>query len=220
MFTSITTLLAASAAVASGASIPARRSNSASITPHAQYSSSVGVLGCKIDTNRVAYWPGSVGCDDLCVKITNGGRSTHVLKIDSSAGAHDISYDAWNYLGFGHSAKDDPQMGGGIAMEYETVDMDECKDLLDDGKLPLSAANSMNYVASCLQQPDSWVAKNYKLYNILDPVCKVGHDEECSLDLAVSNQPSCPSTLGTDGGMKKSDTVTNIAYGTGKEESA
>jgi hypothetical protein len=24
-----------------------------SVTPHAQYSSSVGVLGCKIDTNRV-----------------------------------------------------------------------------------------------------------------------------------------------------------------------
>lgn len=30
------------------------------ITPHDMYSSSVGVLGCKIDTNRVAYWPQSV----------------------------------------------------------------------------------------------------------------------------------------------------------------
>ncbi|KAH8171255.1 Cerato-platanin [Sarocladium implicatum] len=219
MIASITAFIAASATVVSGASIPVRRSDSASITPHDQYSSSIGVLGCKIDTNRVAYWPSSVGCDDLCVKVTHDGRSTHLLKIDTSGGAHDISYDAWNYLGFGESAKDDPHMGGGIDMEYETVSMDECKDLLDDGKLPLSAANSMNYVAACLAEPDSWVAKNYVLYNIMDSVCTIGHDEKCELDLAVSNQPSCPSGLGMPGDLKD-EKVVNIAYGTGDEVDA
>lgn len=74
-------------------------------------------------------------------------------------------------------------------MDYEFVDNDECRDLLDGGKLPLSAANSMNYLASCISEPSSWVARNYKLVNILDPLCKYGHNEECALDLAVSNQP-------------------------------
>ncbi|EXK23287.1 hypothetical protein FOMG_19933, partial [Fusarium oxysporum f. sp. melonis 26406] len=82
---------------------------SASITPHDQYSSTIGVLGCKIDTNRVAYWPGTVDCNNICVKVSNKGRDVHLLKIDSSGGAHDISYDAWNYLGFGESAAKNPQ---------------------------------------------------------------------------------------------------------------
>jgi len=219
MISSFTTFVAASAAIASAASIPVRRSESASITPHDEYSSSIGVIGCKIDTNRVAYWPGSVNCNDICVKVSNAGRSLHLLKIDSSAGAHDISYDAWNYLGFGKSATEDPQEGGGIPMEYEFVDASECDHLLDNGKLPLSAANSMDYVASCLAEPNSFVAKNHVLVNIADPVCTIGYDETCKLDMAVSNQPSCPHTLGSDHELEGLH-VTNIAYGTGKKEVA
>lgn len=218
MYTSFTTLFAASAAIISVGAVPFRRSESASMTPHDKYSSSIGVPGCKINTNRVAYWPGSVNCDDICVKVTKGDRSLHLLRIDSSAGAHDISYDAWNHLGFGSSAEDDPQTGGGINMEYEYVDNEECKDLLDDGKLPLSAANSMNYLASCLAEPSSWVAKNHELLNILDSQCQYGKDEKCTLDLDVSNQPSCPSTLGATTKLDKP--VMDIAYGTGKEEKA
>lgn len=216
MLTTFTAALLASAAL-TGA-MPARRSQSASITPHDQYSSSIGVPGCKINSNRVAYWPGSVNCNDICVKVTHGDRSLHLLRIDSSAGAYDISYDAWNELAFGASAKDEPHMGGGIDMEYEYVDNEECKDLLDDGKLPLSAANSMNYWASC-QAEDSWVGRNSKLINIMDPVCKYGVDEECTVDLAVSNQPSCPSVLGTNTELK-GEKVVNIAYGTGEEVDA
>lgn len=214
MYTSVAAIVAASAAVVSAGAIPHVRRDAASITPHVEYSSSIGVVGCKINTNRVAYWPGSVNCDDICVKVTNGAESLHLLKIDSSAGAHDISYDAWNQLAFGSSARDDPQMGGGVDMNYEFVDPSECSDLLDDGKLPLLAANSMNYVAACLAEPDSWVAKNYKLYNILDPVCHNGIDEECQLDLAVSNQPSCPSGLGSNAPLD--EPVWNIEYGTGE----
>ncbi|KAL7796142.1 hypothetical protein V8C37DRAFT_414421 [Trichoderma ceciliae] len=217
MFMSITVLLAASAATVSAVAV--RRDQSASVTPHEQYSSSIGVLGCLINTNRVAYWPMPIDCNNICVKVTNGGRSLNLLKIDQSAGAYDISYDAWNYLVFGESATTDPQTGGGVNMDYEFVDVSECNDLLDNGKLPLSAANSIDYVASCISEPSSWVAKNYELINIDDPVCKFGYNEVCTLDLNVSNQPSCPHTLGSqnpDTGLS----VTNIVYGTGKTETA
>ncbi|KAH7110030.1 hypothetical protein B0J13DRAFT_462591, partial [Dactylonectria estremocensis] len=49
--------------------------------PHEQYSSSVGVLGCKINTNRVAYWPRPVSCDDICVQITYEDREVYLLRI-------------------------------------------------------------------------------------------------------------------------------------------
>lgn len=48
----------------------------------------------KVNTNRVAYWPMSVGCDNLCVKVSNGDRSVNLLRVDQSGGAYDISYDA------------------------------------------------------------------------------------------------------------------------------
>ncbi|WQF90126.1 Putative RlpA-like domain superfamily protein [Colletotrichum destructivum] len=216
--TTLTTFLAASASLVSAASIPIRnagKSGSASVTPHDAFSSSIGVLGCKIDINRVAYWPGSVGCDDICVKVSNAGRSVHLLRIDQSGGAFDISYDAWNYLSTGQSATDAPTQGGGVPMDWEAVPASECEHLLTDGKLPLSAANSMNYLSSCLAQPESFVAKNHALYNIQNSACTWGVDELCDLDLAVSNQASCPSGLGITKALTNLP-VENIAYGTGK----
>jgi hypothetical protein len=115
MFTFFTAIVAASAAATVGA-VTSRRGQWASITPHDKYSSSVGVLGCKIDNNNVAYWPSPVDCDKICVKVTNGGRSRHLLKIDQSGGAYDISYDAWNYLAYGKSATEEPLLGGGVEM--------------------------------------------------------------------------------------------------------
>ncbi|CAI4218045.1 unnamed protein product [Parascedosporium putredinis] len=171
-------------------------SGSASVTPHESYSSSVGVLGCKINTNRVAYWPASIDCDNICVKLSYGGRSVHLLRIDQSEGAYDVSYDAWNYLSTGNSASEDPTTGGPVAMDYD-------------------ASNSMNYVASCLDQPSSWVAKNYELYNVLDPVCAWGCDEKCTLDWPSKNQADCPSGLGTAKILTDAP-VYNIQYGSGK----
>jgi hypothetical protein len=214
MFAFTALLAAASATMVSAAALAPRGAGSASMTPHDQYSSSVGVLGCKINTNRVAYWPTSVGCDDICVKVSNEGRSVYLLKVDQSGGAHDMSYDAWNYLVCGKSADKDPQTGGGVTMSYETVHPSKCAHLLDNGKLPIAAANGMNYIAACISEPSSWVAKNYQLYNILDPVCKYGVNEKCSLDLAVSNQPSCPSGLGSNLALNLK--VSNILYGSGE----
>ncbi|GJN72527.1 hypothetical protein PLIIFM63780_006586 [Purpureocillium lilacinum] len=185
-------------------------------TPHDSYSSSVGVLGCKINTNRVAYWPGAVDCTNLCISLTYEDRQLYLLRIDTSGGAHDISYDAWNYLYTGHSATDKPVSGGGVPMQYETVDPSKCSKLIrtDGGKLPLSASNSMNFLSSCLNQTGSWVADNYLLYNIVDSVCAWGRDEECTLDWPNANQPKCSHQLGLT--VKYTGApVFNIRYPTG-----
>lgn len=194
------------------------------VTPHESYSSSIGVLGCKVDTNRIAYWPNSVSCNNLCVELSYESRTVHLLRIDQSEGAHDVSYDAWNYLLTGYSATEKPVAGGATAMTYRDVDISMCADLIhtSEGKLPLSAANSMNFVANCLSaEKESWVGKgNYELYNILDPICSWGNDEVCQLDWAGGkNQADCPHPLGTPsvlGDTKEETTVWNIQYPSGK----
>jgi hypothetical protein len=187
-------------------------------TPHDSYSSSVGVLGCKVNTDRIAYWPGSVDCNNICVSLSYGDRSVNLLRIDSSQGAHDVSYDAWNYLVTGYSAAKRPTAGGAVAMEFEYVKPSACSDLIHTGghKLPLSASNSINFLASCLEQPDSWVAKNYVLYNIQDSICSWGHDEKCDLDWPNANQPACSHTLG-DPVALTTDPVYNIRYPSGEK---
>lgn len=207
-------------AAAAAASTASSGEVAISATPHDSYSSSVGVLGCKINTNRVAYWPMAVDCTNLCVKLTYAARSVHLLRVDQSAGAYDISYDAWNYLQTGRSAAAAPIAGGGVAMTYENASASACADLLrtNGAGLPLSAANSINFLASCLNQDDdSWVAQNHVLYNIADPVCSLGYDEKCDLDWdAGANQPTCTHQLGAQATLT-SDPVYNIRYPTGEK---
>lgn len=213
MLTSTLSVFAAAVASVSAAAI--RRDNGMSITPHDKYSSSIGVLGCKVDTNRIAYWPSFPSCDNICVKVSANGRSVHLLKIDQSGGAHDISYDAWNYLNTGESATADPSAGGGIPATYEDVPMSECAHLINEssGRLAFSAANSMNFVTSC--PADSWVGKHNVLYNIANSACTYGYDEACNMpDFAVTNQPSCPHTLGSQEPLTTCP-VFNIDYMTG-----
>jgi hypothetical protein len=159
----------------------------------------------------------SVDCTNICVSLSYGGRSVYLLRVDQSGGAYDVSYDAWNYLITGYPATSKPTTGGAIAMEYENVDASKCAGLIqtDGHKLPLSAANSMNFLASCLSQSNTWVAKNYVLYNILDSICSWGYDEECTLDLSTSNQPKCPNTLGSPISLTNAP-VYNIQYPSGK----
>jgi hypothetical protein len=187
-----------------------------SVTPHAQYSSSVGVLGCHIDTNRVAYFPEFPSCESVCVEVSANGRTVHLLHIDQSGGAYDISYDAYNYLATGQGAKENPIYGGGMPAEYTRVGMEKCEGIIKtpDGKLPLMAANSIGYYVGC--GPDSWVGKNSALYNIQNCACTFGFNEVCQLDLNVSNQPSCPHILGATNPLSGLP-VKDIAYGTGIE---
>ncbi|TDZ44991.1 hypothetical protein CTRI78_v009143 [Colletotrichum trifolii] len=190
------------------------RADSLFIKPHILYGSSVGVLGCKINHNRVAHWPSEVDCNTICVKVSHGGRSLHLLKVDKSRASYDISYDAWNYLVTGKSALEAPATGGGVLMDYKFVEAEECAHLLSHGKLPLSASNSMNYLEKCLSQPDSWVSQNYQLYNILQGNdCSQGYDETCILDLSLGYNPVCPHILGFPA-ILKGHTVVNIPYPT------
>ncbi|KAK6951921.1 hypothetical protein Daesc_006446 [Daldinia eschscholtzii] len=210
MFFSKTLSVIASAAAVYAATIPARdTSGSISVTPHDRYSSSAGVLGCKIDTNRVAYWPSNVDCDNLCVKVTANGRTVHLLKVDTSGGAHDISYDAWNYLNNGQSARDAPTTGGGISATFKNVAWSECAGLIKEpkGRLALSAANGMNFYGTCGHTKTV-------LYNIDNPVCTRGYDEVCTL-ASGANQATCAHQLGSPDALT-SQPVWNIDYGTGK----
>ncbi|KAK1658046.1 hypothetical protein BDP55DRAFT_594802 [Colletotrichum godetiae] len=196
--------------------VAATRAHTLFIKPHALYGSSVGVLGCKINHNRVAYWPSDVDCDAICVKVSHGVRSLHLLQVDESQGSYDISYDAWNYLVTGKSALEAPTTGGGVEMDYEFVEAEECVHLLSHGKLPLSASNSMTYLGKCLSQPTSWVAQNYELYNIPQGNdCQYGYDETCIVDLALGLNPVCPHILGFPA-VLKGHTVVNIPYPVGQ----
>lgn len=214
MFSSVG-IIAVFVTIANALGIPFKH-ETISITPHDVFSSSVGVLGCKIDTNRVAYWPSAVDCDKICVRVSAFGRSVNLLKVDTSGGAYDIAYDAYNYLITGKSAAEDPVMGGGISATYEDVDMGECKDLLqtEDKTLAFTAANSMNFVTSC-KQNDSWVGNNFSLFNIANSACTLGVNERCEYpNLNLSNQPACPHQLGLQTVMVGFANA-NIAYGTG-----
>lgn len=192
---------------------------SISVTPHDQYSSSAGVLGCKINTDRVAYWPGPVDCNNICVEVSYDGRSVKLLRVDQSGGAHDISYDAWNYLVSGQPARSHPVAGGGVAATYRSLPMDECmaEGLIREpsGKLAFTGANSMNFLAACHAQPGSWVAGNHVIYNIINPTCTYGFDEVCSLDWATQNQATCPHQLGFPN-VLASQPVYNVLYPTGQ----
>jgi hypothetical protein len=219
MFSSVS-IIAVFATVTNALGIPFTH-ETISITPHDVFSSSVGVLGCKIDINRVAYWPSAVDCDKICVRVSANGRSVTLLKVDTSGGAYDIAYDAYNYLITGKSAAEDPVKGGGISATYEDVDMGECKDLLqtEDKTLAFIAASSMNFVTSC-KQTDSWVGNNFSLFNIANSACTLGVDEKCEYpDLNLGNQPICPHYLGLQKVMVGSANE-NIPYGTGTTASS
>lgn len=165
IFTLIGILALVPSLVAADSNSSLATSGSVYATPHSQFSSSIGVLGCKVDTNRIAYWPVWPDCTDMCVKLTFGSRSRTVLHIDTSGGAHDISFDTFQYLAFGSSATASPAIldaEAGANMDYEIVDMSECADIItsDTGKLSF-IANSPNQVDSCrTNEPGSWLADN------------------------------------------------------------
>lgn len=222
MQTTITSILGLAAAAASLAIpvAPIAKRDSISITPHDIYSSSIGVLGCKINTDRVAYFPSTPQCGGMCIKVSANGRSVNLLHIDTSGGAYDMSYNAWNYLKTGKSATEAPVMGGGFDAQVEDVPMSECADLIKtpNGKLGLSAPNSVGFFASC--GASSWVGQNAALFNIQDSSCTMGVDEVCTLDMNVSNQPACPSSILGSKDKLTSDPVYNVIYPTGEKELA
>lgn len=196
------------------------------LTPHDHFSSSVGVLGCKTDINHMAYWPEAISCDNFCVEVSYKGRSALFMHLDNSAGAHDISFENWNYLqtGFPASEKNHIEPSAGFTAQYQTVDPNRCRSLIKtaSGKMPFSAATSINFIANCvLNQPNSWIAKNFELWNIYDSQCNLGHNELCETpDLKNGfNQAKCPHILGSQDKLEGQD-VWNILYPSGEKEEA
>lgn len=64
---------------AAGDALPAAQ---AGITPHEQYGSSIGVLGCKIDTNRVACWPQSFAYLSTGFSVTERPTTGGAITVD------------------------------------------------------------------------------------------------------------------------------------------
>lgn len=192
------------------------------LTPHDHYSSSVGVLGCKVDTNHFAYWPEAISCNDFCMEVSYEGRSALFMHLDNSAGAHDVSFENWNYLETGYPASEKTHIkpSGGFKATYKSVDPNRCRGLMKTGKLPLSAATSINFLANCvLNEPNSWVAQNYELWNIYDSQCNLGKNELCTPpDLKNGfNQATCAHQLGNQEKLEGQD-VYNILYPSGDKE--
>ncbi|KAF2867499.1 hypothetical protein BDV95DRAFT_582280 [Massariosphaeria phaeospora] len=166
-----------------------KRQGSASFTPHDSFQGQ-GVLGCKIDINRVTYFP-SYDNLNYCVKASSKGRSVHLLQVGWSASElHEMSWDAWNYLNSGKSAYDYPTYGGGIPGTWEKVPNEECKDLIktSDGAFPVQYTEVPTYLALKAAGAPA------HLYNFWDPQCNNGIDEVCKLpDFAGANMAECPS---------------------------
>ncbi|KAK3948038.1 hypothetical protein QBC32DRAFT_373873 [Pseudoneurospora amorphoporcata] len=177
------------------------------LTPHDLYSSSVGVLGCKVNVNHMAYWPEAIGCDDICVEVTNPKNGL---------------FNNWNYLETGHPATEKDQIvpSGGFTANYKTVDPNNCRQFINgtaSGKIPFSAATSINYISNCvLNAPNSFVAKNFELWNVYDSQCNLGYNEICETPdfKAGFNQAKCPHTLGSQDKLVGQD-VWNIRYPSG-----
>lgn len=189
-------VLTAFAAHATAQALPS--TGSVRVTPHDAFSSSIGVHGCKIDVNRMAYWPYWPDCTGMCINLKFGSRSRTVLHLDRSGGAHDISFDTYQYLGYGTSATSkptfqNPAQDGAFEVTYEVVDMSQCADIItsDTGKMSFMAL-SPNQVNDCLKNGTNWVAQNYELRNIANQACQYGVDEVCTHDTATGTA-SCPS---------------------------
>ncbi|GAM90554.1 hypothetical protein ANO11243_085980 [Dothideomycetidae sp. 11243] len=170
--------------------------DSATFTPQVQFSSSIGVLGCKVDYNRVAYFPYLPGCDNLCVKVSYGDRSVNLLHIDTSGAAHDISADAFTYLITGQEASaSNPVPSTPTEMEWSVISMDNCYGLIwtPDYKLPIIAESPTAVVNCKANEPSSWLANNYTLYNYVNSCCTLGVEDVCEFPSPYYGgaQPTC-----------------------------
>lgn len=159
------------------------------LTPQADYASSLGILGCKVNTDLVVSWPKAADCESLCVRITTNTRSLHLLQVDQSISAYGISNYVFDILISGENRP----AGEGALIEYEFVSTRECSHILLEEALPLSADIGLGFLTQCLSNSSTWVAQNYRLFNFHDSQCREGSEEECDLDLNIRQRPFCPS---------------------------
>jgi hypothetical protein len=164
-----------------------------SLNSHVQYSSSMGVLGCMINTNRIAYWPLTPPCDNPCVKLTApNGNTINVLHIDTSGGSYDISMDAYKTLKYGPGWRTINTLPEAMwdGVKYEYVPIDQCADILHNGKLPVMAKSPNKHLECKASSPASIWATGVELYDIDDTQCLRGVMQTCQI-LPGDNNPKC-----------------------------
>ncbi|KAG9202703.1 hypothetical protein G6514_003955 [Epicoccum nigrum] len=191
-------------------------SGTIALDSHVEYSSSMGVIGCLVNTNRIAYFPMTPPCSNPCIKLTApNGKSINVLHIDQSGGSYDISMDAYKTLKYGAgwasiNALPEAKWDG---VKYEYVPMDQCKDILPEGKLPVLAKSPNKYVECAASEPQSFWAKNTQFYDIDDTRCLRGVMQKCEM-VPPNNTPTCANgkMAGMSGQMPLSgiDTVVDV----------
>jgi hypothetical protein len=170
-----------------------RSSGTISLDSHVEYSSSIGVLGCMINTNRIAYWPLTPPCDNPCVKLTApNGNTINVLHIDTSGGSYDISMDAYKTLKYGpdwRTINTQPEAKW-EGVKYEYVSMDQCAGILPNGKIPVMAKSPNKHTECKTSSPASIWATSVELYDIDDTQCLRGVLQTCQI-LPGDNNPKC-----------------------------
>ena len=160
---------------------------------HVEYSSSMGVIGCLVDTNRIAYFPMTPPCSNPCIKLTApNGNTINVLHIDQSGGSYDISMDAYKTLKYGSGWKSinalpEAKWDG---VTYEYVTMDQCASILPNGTLPVIAKSPNKYVECAASEPQSFWATNTQFYDIDDTRCLRGVMQTCEM-VPPNNTPTC-----------------------------
>ncbi|KAJ4367830.1 hypothetical protein N0V86_009667 [Didymella sp. IMI 355093] len=183
---------------------------------HVEYSSSTGVIGCLINTNRIAYFPMMPPCSNPCIKLTApNGNSINVLHIDQSGGSYDISMDAYKTLKYGAGWKSintlpEAKWDG---VTYEYVSMDQCGGILPQGTLPVIAKSPNKYVECAASEPQSFWATHTQFYDIDDTRCLRGVMQTCEM-VPPNNTPTCANgkMAGMSGQMPLTgvDTVVDV----------
>ena len=126
-----------------------------------------------------------------------------------------ISMDAYKTLKYGAgwesiNALPEAKWDG---VKYEYVPMEQCKDILPEGKLPVLAKSPNKYVECAASESQSFWAKNTQFYDIDDTRCLRGVMQKCEM-VPPNNTPTCANgkMAGMSGQMPLSgiDTVVDI----------
>lgn len=194
---------------------------SLAITPHSQFSSSLGLVGCMVNTSRMAYWPECIDtCRGSCYKVTHGSRSVYLLHADNSGGAHDISAEAMIYLTDGTTPSQPNHLQSGpVTMQVEPADFSQCTYILKDSKFWMSALHPTAYT-DCIGHSDAgtFMLDNAGFLNIDDPTALTSGtmDDTCKWDDASAGV-TCGKGLGAANAIQPlqgSCSYTNYVYPT------
>lgn len=156
------------------------RSGKLVFTPHVQFLSAVGIIGCKINPDRAAYVSFHPGCNNMCMKVWKSDQTEdaamELLHLDGPNGANDISMDAYKTLLHGPDWKTtNPGQEGSFEANYKFVPLDKCPKLLPTGKLPILAKN-YEFATGCARRD------LVEYWDFDDTLCQKGINQKCEVN--------------------------------------